>query len=128
MTRHDDRDRPEDLTARRAKLAETLASKMPADKATASKRQAGWAEATKIASEFVAGIIVGAGIGWFFDRGLGTKPFGLIGFLLLGFGAGVLNVLRAQGVVAEPGQQLRDKAARPAPRGLDEDPPDGGSR
>jgi ATP synthase protein I len=32
------------------------------------------------------------------DRLIGTSPFGLIVFLLLGFAAGVVNVMRAAGV------------------------------
>jgi ATP synthase protein I len=42
---------------------------------------------------------VGAGIGWLLDRWLGISPWGMIVFLLLGFSAGVLNVMRAAGVV-----------------------------
>ncbi len=57
----------------------------------------------KISSEFIAGVLVGALIGWFIDRVAGTSPWGLIVFLLLGFGAGVLNVLRSAGYVAEQG-------------------------
>ena len=34
-------------------------------------------------------------LGWGLDRLAGTSPWGLIGFLLLGFCAGVLNVVRA---------------------------------
>jgi len=52
----------------------------------------------------IAGIVVGVGLGWFLDRVAGTSPWGLIVGLLLGFGAGVLNVLRSAGVVAEFGQ------------------------
>ena len=62
---------------------------------------AGYGQAMKLSSEFVAGIAVGAGIGWLLDSVAGTSPWGLIIFLLLGFAAGVLNVLRAAGVVAE---------------------------
>jgi len=42
---------------------------------------------------------VGAAIGWTLDHGFGSSPWGLIVFLLLGFGAGVLNVMRAAGVI-----------------------------
>ncbi|WP_181699252.1 AtpZ/AtpI family protein [Chthonobacter albigriseus] len=63
---------------------------------------AGMAEALKLGSEFVAGVIVGAAFGWAFDYFLGTSPWGLIVFLLLGFAAGTLNVMRATGRVAEP--------------------------
>ena len=44
-------------------------------------------------------VLVGAAIGWLIDRGLGISPWGMIVFLLLGFAAGVLNVMRAAGVV-----------------------------
>jgi ATP synthase protein I len=46
----------------------------------------------------VAGVVVGAVIGWGFDRLLSTSPFGLIVFFLLGFVAGVVNLVRAAGV------------------------------
>jgi ATP synthase protein I len=52
-----------------------------------------------LSAEFVAGILVGAGIGWVLDRWLGISPWGMIVFLLLGFAAGVLNLMRAAGVV-----------------------------
>ena len=37
-------------------------------------------------------------MGWAFDKGLGTSPWGLIVCLLLGFAAGVFNVLRSAGM------------------------------
>jgi ATP synthase protein I len=58
------------------------------------------ARGLRLSAEFVAGILVGAGLGWLLDRWLGTSPWGLIVLLLLGFAAGVLNVVRAAGVVA----------------------------
>ncbi|PJG54747.1 F0F1 ATP synthase assembly protein I [Bradyrhizobium forestalis] len=51
----------------------------------------------RLSSELVAGVAVGAGIGWGFDRLLSTSPFGFIVFLLLGFVAGVVNVVRTAG-------------------------------
>lgn len=67
----------------------------------------GMAAALRLSSEFVAGVLVGAAIGWAIDRWAGTSPWGLIIFLLLGFAAGVLNVLRSTGQVAEFGQAGR---------------------
>lgn len=52
----------------------------------------------RLSSELVAGVLLGAAIGWVLDRFLSTSPWGLIVFLLLGFAAGVLNVMRAAGV------------------------------
>ena len=57
----------------------------------------------RLSSELVAGVAVGAGIGWGFDRLLSTSPFGFIVFLLLGFVAGVVNVVRTAG--AGPGRR-----------------------
>jgi ATP synthase protein I len=58
------------------------------------------AKGFRLSTELVAGVVVGAIIGWVFDRLTGLSPWGLIVFLLLGFVAGVLNVMRAAGVVA----------------------------
>ena len=60
----------------------------------------GYAKGFRLSSELVAGVVVGAGIGWLIDRWLGISPWGLIVFLLLGFAAGVLNVMRSAGLVA----------------------------
>ena len=54
----------------------------------------------RLSAELVAGVLVGAVIGWLLDRVLGISPWGMIVFVLLGFVAGVLNVMRAAGVVA----------------------------
>lgn len=52
----------------------------------------------RLSTELVAGVLVGAALGWLLDRWLGISPWGMIVFLLLGFAAGVLNVMRAAGV------------------------------
>ena len=57
----------------------------------------GYAQALRLSTEFVAGVLVGAALGWGIDTVAGTSPWGLIVFLLLGFCAGVLNVLRTSG-------------------------------
>ena len=75
----------------------------------------GVGQALKLSSEFIAGIAVGVGIGWVIDRWAGTSPWGLIVFLLLGFGAAVLNVLRSAGMVAEA--RVEAAAARMAAAG-----------
>ncbi len=55
----------------------------------------------QLSSELIAGVVVGALMGWGFDRLLSTSPFGLIVFVLLGFAAGVLNVIRSAGVAPD---------------------------
>src|ERR1700675_646767 len=59
----------------------------------------GLARGLRLSAEFVAGILLGAAMGWLMDRWLGTSPWGMIVLLLLGFAAGVLNMMRAAGVV-----------------------------
>jgi len=51
----------------------------------------------RLSSELIAGVLVGALIGWGFDHLLSTSPFGFITFILLGFVAGVVNVIRSAG-------------------------------
>jgi ATP synthase protein I len=57
----------------------------------------------RLSTELVGGVLLGAALGWLLDRWLGSSPWGLIVMLLLGFAAGVLNVMRAAGVVSSGG-------------------------
>lgn len=86
-----------------AELAKKGVLRQPASEEERSETASSVAQAMKISSEFIAGVVVGAVLGWFIDRVAGTSPWGLIVFLLLGFAAGVLNVLRSAGYVAEQG-------------------------
>ena len=58
------------------------------------KKESGAGFAFKISTELIAALIVGVGIGLIVDNYLGTKPFGLIIFFILGAFAGFLNVYR----------------------------------
>jgi ATP synthase protein I len=73
---------------------------------TAQARASAMAIGLRLSSELVAGVLGGAALGWGFDRLLSTSPWGLIVFLLLGFTAGVINVMRAAGVMAKQSQRL----------------------
>jgi ATP synthase protein I len=94
-----------DLESRRQALDSALASRRPVESGNkdGGGTVSGVGNAFKLSSEFIAAIVVGAGIGWFLDRLAGTSPWGLIVFLLLGFAAGVVNVLRSAGLMAEVG-------------------------
>ncbi len=98
--------RDDDLERRRRNLEASLATRMPdRNKENEGGGSAtGYGQAMKLSSEFIAGVAVGAGLGWMIDKLAGTSPWGLVVFLLLGFVAGVLNVLRSVGKVAEFGQ------------------------
>lgn len=56
-------------------------------------------QAFRLSAEFVAGVFAGGIIGWLVDHFAGTSPWGLIVCLILGFCAGMLNLLRAAGLV-----------------------------
>jgi ATP synthase protein I len=104
-----DREKPSDLEERRRVLDAALAARRPKGSGEGKDAEKGGAgeygKALRLSSEFIAGIVVGAGLGWFIDRMAGTSPWGLIVFLLLGFGAGILNVLRSAGQIAEFGSR-----------------------
>lgn len=86
-----------DRSSLHARLDALKASRQAEDAPEPSRAMKGMAEGLKIASEFIAGIVVGAVIGYGIDQLFGTTPFGLIVFLLFGFAAGVLNVIRSAG-------------------------------
>ncbi|WP_083649344.1 AtpZ/AtpI family protein [Salaquimonas pukyongi] len=64
--------------------------------------KSGFAIALRLSSEFISAILVGAGIGYLLDTFVGTTPWGMIVFLLIGFAAGVVNVLRSSGELSDP--------------------------
>lgn len=105
--------RDDELTRRSRDLEASLASRRQArhegEESSKPGDASGYGKALKLSSEFIAGVGVGAFLGWLVDRWAGTSPWGLIVFLLLGFGAGVLNVARSAGVVAEFGQANKDR-------------------
>lgn len=67
----------------------------------------GYGIAMRLGADFVACVVVGGAIGWGIDRLIGIAPWGLIVFILLGFVAGILTVLRTAGLVkpGPPGPQ-----------------------
>lgn len=91
------------LSARLRQLGERLdhvAPARPSETRPASGPTAdpsAFARGFRLSSELVAGVLVGAGLGWLLDRWLGTLPWGMFVFALLGFTAGVLNVIRSAG-------------------------------
>ena len=89
-----------DLSARLTELSGRIAAERQ-EQAESAKPQttlqdaSAYARGYKLVSEFAAGTLVGGLIGYGIDWLFGTLPFGLIIFLLLGFGAGFLNLARA---------------------------------
>jgi ATP synthase protein I len=90
------------LSARLRGLGDQLGQHRPREPSESQGRRpavsaSGYALGFRLSSELVGGVLLGAGIGWALDRLLGIKPWGLIVFLLLGFVAGVVNVVRSAG-------------------------------
>jgi ATP synthase protein I len=115
------------LNSRREALESGLAKKNAEEKQKRDSHgrrlesNTGMAYAIKVSSEFIAGIIVGAGIGWLIDKAAGTSPWGMIIFLILGFCAGILSILRNAGLIAvsksERGFDLKPSDKSGTPKG-----------
>jgi ATP synthase protein I len=71
----------------------------------------------RIAVELVVGVAAGGFIGWLLDRQLGTRPWLLLVFLILGIAAGMLNVFRT----AQRMQKEAEPLQRAAPSVRDDD-------
>ena len=81
------------------------------DKATAHRRETSdtrsrstsnstaLGQAFRLSAEFISGVVAGGIVGWIVDQLFGSAPWGLIVCVLLGFCAGMLNLMRAAGVV-----------------------------
>jgi len=79
-------------------------------------RGRGMAYGLRMSSELVAAIVVGGLIGYGLDRWLGTTPWLFLVFFLLGFAAGILNVLRAyQRVQSEIASQTGGRIGKSMP-------------
>ncbi|MGQ0672349.1 MAG: AtpZ/AtpI family protein [Hyphomicrobium sp.] len=108
---------PEERAAFRRR-AEQLGQKLDTAKAQHAPppdqraRGAAYGKASKIAIELVVGILVGGFLGRVFDTYLGTAPWLMVLFLLLGFAAGLMNVIRtARRMQAE--MEPLQRAAKP---------------
>lgn len=99
------------------KLDAVIARRVPADSEGGRRRGAAFGQAFRFAAELVVGVGVGGFIGWLLDRQFGTLPWFLILFVILGFSAGLLNVIRA----AKKAQAENEALQRAAPTVKDDD-------
>jgi ATP synthase protein I len=89
-----------DLDARRRALESKLDAleRERSEKRDRDSRQgadaSGMSRGFRYSADFVAGVLVGCGLGWLLDHFLGTRPWGLMIFIVLGFAAGTFNILR----------------------------------
>ncbi len=80
-------------------------------------------QAYKILIELVVGVAVGAGLGWALDKQLGTQPWLMLVLLIVGFAAGMLNVVRTARRMQAEAEPMQ-RASPPAPRQAGDDPDD----
>jgi ATP synthase protein I len=98
--------RLKDLDARiAAEKSEQRAAEQPSTKYQGASD---YSKGYKLASEFVAGVLVGGVLGFGLDKLFGTLPLFLIVFLLLGFGAGILNMSRSANRTPPTPEELRN--------------------
>lgn len=83
--------------------------------------------AFRVSVELVSAVAVGLAIGWALDEWLGTRPWVMVVFIVLGFAAGVMNVYRlASGMGNTAGYRQKDDASGPEASGTPEEGKDRG--
>lgn len=108
---------PEDREVIRQRSAEIgkKIEAVQAKKAVAGRngrsQQSAFGQAFKYAAELVIGVVAGVLLGKFLDGQFGTDPWLLVLFLILGFAAGMLNVIRG----AQKAQAENEALQRSAP-------------
>ncbi len=93
MTERDKPDSRRDLDARLRRLRDREGSGK-AEPGRGRASSSGLGMAMRIGVELVAALLVGVGIGWGLDHLLGTSPWLLLVFFLLGAAAGMMNIYR----------------------------------
>lgn len=78
---------------------------------------AGYTLAFRFAADLIIGVAAGGFIGWVLDRQFGTAPWLLALFVVLGFAAGLANIIRS----ARRLQAENEAAQRAAPSVKDDD-------
>ena len=112
----EDRKKPpnlSDLDARLTAAVERHKTAGSGGKPSGFGKAGGFGAAIRVAVDLVAGVAVGVGIGWVLDRWLGTSPWLLVVFFVLGSAAGIMNVMRTarqlEDAAREERQESRDR-------------------
>jgi ATP synthase protein I len=84
-----------DLAARIKRAQSERDEPGDAEIAATNRNMSAMSRGLRLGSEFIAAILVGAGIGYLLDLWLKTSPWLLLVMVLVGFAAGVLNVVRS---------------------------------
>jgi ATP synthase protein I len=73
-----------------------------------------------IAAQLVAGVLIGGVMGYYLDRWLGSAPWLMVLFLMFGFAAGLMNVIRTAREMQKI-SEAQSKGAKSVPDEADED-------
>tara|TARA_R110000868_G_scaffold130277_1_gene339899 strand:+ start:7598 stop:7987 length:390 start_codon:yes stop_codon:yes gene_type:complete len=129
MSERDDRpktpDRSEDLKDFDRRLSEKIArhrGKTPTETETSNA----WSTSVRYGSGFAGGVLVGTGLGWAVDRVFDVAPWGMLVGLILGFAAGLRNIMREAAAAneenaAKAGNTGQEAGAVPDPDATKED-------
>ncbi len=114
MSDEQDRARLDDVGAR-LKAMQAAQAETKQTEQTREESAQGVGVGFRIGIELIAGVLVGAGLGWFIDDKLGTKPIFMLALIAVGFAASVLSVIRVLKNLDEAvglGRAIREKEAR----------------
>ena len=105
-----DPNKTDDFDARLAAAREKQVSKYRPRQSAAS--MSGAAVGFRIAIEILAAIAVGVGVGLALDIWLGTKPWLLVVFCMLGFGGAMANVMRTARELDRKSREAKQAASK----------------
>lgn len=103
-------DEKERLKALEARIAAAKAAQEPAKphmEEHYSQAQMAW----RMVIELVSGLAIGFGIGYGLDWALGTQPWLMVVFTLLGFAAGVQTMIRSAREIQVQNERAAERAA-----------------
>jgi ATP synthase protein I len=95
-----------------SKLDAIKAKQADADREMEVARQSAYGQAFRYSAELIIGVGLGGVLGWALDRQFGTAPFLMVLLFILGFAAGLLNVIRAA-KKAQAGNEAKQLATPP---------------
>lgn len=116
----------DDVSARLQAMQDAVAEKKELETEKQESAQ-GVGVGFRIGIELVAGVLVGAALGWFIDDKLNTKPIFMLALIAVGFAASVLSVIRILKNLDQAvglGRAMREKEAKlkqPPPNAWDDD-------